>query len=576
MTLLIAFIFPALIWLGLVLIPRIQRAGGFLLALAALPALIFSLLVRTTEVYSIPWLFFGAEFYLDFTGQVFLLFTSILWLLGGVYAWSDLQKDPARNRFICFYLVAMSGNFGLIVAHDWTSFYVFFTVMTLSAYGLVIHDQSSFSIRAGKVYIAMALLGEVFLLAAFVLLALNPSPSSGLLSNVTVFLILIGFGIKVGAFPFHLWLPLAHPAAPIAASALLSGAMLKAGLLGWLRFLPLGEVSLPLWGVICISAGLVAAFYGILIGMLQKNIKAVLAYSSVSQMGFLTCAIGIGLSDSESWPLVMTAILVYATHHALTKGALFLGVGFSLKAQKRFSQWAFLGLIFCALALAGAPLTSGSVAKALLKRAAVVAPADWPAWFDVFLPLLAIGTTLLMGRFLFLVREALRINGRVSGASEENEVYFGAIFSWSVLLIAVAAVIWFIPVYYAFDVIDVWPPSVDDLWYSTWPLVIAFVLIWSMVWLVPHLKSILAKTPQVPPGDFVIIFEELGRSVSRGISLNLVWARMKGRVIHFWMTQGRVRRFQKALRAVESILVVWRVAMIAFVLLMGVLWLSLH
>ena len=190
-------------------------------------------------------------------------------------------------------------------------------------------------------YLALAMLGEVLIFTGFVFLTVSGGTTQiaelhrGVFSQPALLLLLVGFGIKAGALSLHFWLPLAHPAAPVPASAVLSGAMLKAGLLGWIRFLPLGEAAMPLSGFTLISAGLGAAVLGTFVGVVQKNPKTVLAYSSISQMGIITTGIGIGALRPESWLDIQWAVLIYATHHALAKGALFLGVGPAHAAQTR-------------------------------------------------------------------------------------------------------------------------------------------------------------------------------------------------------------------------------------------------
>jgi len=211
--------------------------------------------------------------------------------------------------------------------------------MTFAAYGVIVHVGSAPARRAGKVYIIMALLGEALLICALLLATaaaggtdlrqIPAAVAASPLRNLIIALVLTGFGVKAGAVPLHLWHPLAHPVAPTPASAVLSGGMIKAGLLGWLRFLHLGEVVLPEWGALCIAVGLATASYGVVVGLTQDEPKTVLAYSSVSQMGFMLTGIGIGLSAPVAWPAALSAVLLYALHHGLAKGALFLGVGVS-------------------------------------------------------------------------------------------------------------------------------------------------------------------------------------------------------------------------------------------------------
>jgi len=164
----------------------------------------------------------------------------------------------------------------------------------------------------------MAVLGEAALVAGM-LLAVHAA-SSHYLSDLAAVappaaaipLLLLGFGIKVGMPLLHMWLPLAHPVAPVPASAVLSGVMLKAGLLGWLRFLPLGTAALPETGTLLLTAGLLAMFLGVAAGLCQREPKVLLAYSSISQMGFMTLAVGAGLLAPQLWPVLLPAVGLYA------------------------------------------------------------------------------------------------------------------------------------------------------------------------------------------------------------------------------------------------------------------------
>ena len=197
--------------------------------------------------------------------------------------------------------------------------------------------------RAGAVYLGLAVLGEVCLLMGFVLLA-AATPGSSLAirdavallptspwRDATLAFLIVGFGLKVGLVPLHVWLPLAYPAAPIPAAAVISGAISKAGVIGLLRFLPL-EAALPDWGAALAAVGLVSAFYGVAVGITQANPKTVLAYSSVSQMGFIATVLGMALAAGNGGATMAAAF--YAAHHVLAKGALFLAVGVARRAAR--------------------------------------------------------------------------------------------------------------------------------------------------------------------------------------------------------------------------------------------------
>ena len=491
--LLFAVALPLLVAVGMA--RRGWRGGLTRLApWAALPALAAVFVVPNGVESSSSWLFLGSRMGLDQTGRIFLLFTSGLWWLSGVFAQHYLVSDPGRARFFVFHLLAMSGNFGLILAQDMVTFYVGFSLMSFASYGLVIHNGESESLRAGRVYLCLVVLGELMLFAAIAMLA--TSASSILLrdiitqpmSNTTLALLVFGFGIKAGALPLHVWLPLAHPAAPVPASAVLSGAMIKAGLLGWIRFLPLGQAELPYWGALVIAAGLAASFYGALVGVTQTNPKTVLAYSSISQMGLITIPLGLALVMPPLWPTALTAILIYALHHALAKGALFLGVGVASHARTRAPRGGmFLGLLVPALALAGAPLTSGAIAKAALKAEIAWLPAPWPGLLTVALALAAVGSTLLMARFLWLIW---------SIPAPHGEGHFGLWGSWTVLLFGVAVVPWVLPI--ASDA-GREAQKTANVWASLWPCGVGLFLAWLVLLLSQKIPA--RSSPLIPAGD---------------------------------------------------------------------------
>jgi hydrogenase-4 component B len=212
------------------------------------------------------WLFLGAQFGLDSVRQVFLLFTAILWAVAGLYSGAYLVGHRRDRIFFFLFLLAFSGNVGLILAEDVATFYTFFALMTFSAYGLVVFDGNPRAFRAGRVYIVMAVIGEAMILGAIFLIVrdapgllladLAAVVSESPLRDVIIALTLAGFGVKAGMIGLHMWLPLAHPVAPTPASAVLSGAMIKAGLLGWIHLLPMGAHTSEAWSGIIITLGL--------------------------------------------------------------------------------------------------------------------------------------------------------------------------------------------------------------------------------------------------------------------------------------------------------------------------------
>lgn len=560
------------------LLAAARRGGAFLRMSpwSTLPAFLAALLVPAGTFVELPWAMLQARVGLDDTGRVFLLFTSLLWLTSTVDACSSMTKKPRQRAFFFFTLLSMSGNFGLILAQDLFSFYLWFALMSFSSYGLVVHYRTEESIYAGRIYIIMVVLGEILIFTAFVLIyrtAGSPvlSAQPGMVPETwTIALILAGFGIKAGAIPLHVWLPLAHPAAPTPASAVLSGAMIKAGLLGWLRFLPIGASSSPEWGAVLVGGGLLGAFGGVGMGLAQHNLKTILAYSSISQMGLMTVGVGLAMLIPERSSQVLAAVTVYACHHGLTKGALFLGVGIAGSAPRhsRRRLWVLAAMGFCGAALAGFPLTGGFLAKGLLKEAVGTAPSPWNLWLNDLLPLTAWGTALLMVHFLALLARSAGSGG----------VGMARWISWHAILVCVVMVAWMLPEgahwrAQAFDpaqwLVALWPAALAVL---TALLFTAF-------------RRLTGKplTASVPPGDILAatrVFRQplermrsATRSVEsvldRGFSLYLfdAWAGRYGRLTDLI---GRLK-----LRELEQGLLRFRLAGTLLILIMVTLFLLL-
>jgi formate hydrogenlyase subunit 3/multisubunit Na+/H+ antiporter MnhD subunit len=501
---------PAAAWAPLALalalaIPRWRAAVTRFSALAAVPALALALLVQPGARLDLPWLLQHTVLELDEVGRVFLGFTSALWLAAGWYARATIGRYPSPLRFHIFFLLSMAGNFTLILAGDIPTFYLGFAVMGLTSAVLVVHHGDAEALRAGRIYIALAMLGEVLILNGFVFLALAGGTTlvaelhRGVFSPVALLLLLLGLGIKAGALSLHFWLPLAHPAAPVPASAVLSGAMIKAGLLGWIRFLPLGEATLPLSGYTLVAAGLGAAFLGTFVGVVQRNAKAVLAYSSVSQMGIITTGVGIGALRPDMWSTILTALLIYATHHALAKGSLFLGVGPAHAARSRLQRLVVsLGLLLPALALSGAPLTSGALAKLALKSNVALLPPGWAEATRLLLPLAAVGTTLKMIRFLWLVWP------RAGALHEGGDDGRGIWSPWLALVAATFIGIWLVP-----GALGLLPAklTLEKIWLATWPLLAGGALAAGGAWLRRRIPGDPGRW--LPAGDIGVLWERL-------------------------------------------------------------------
>jgi len=446
---------------------------------AAVPALLTALWPSTELEVDLPWLLLGTGLSLDEVSRVFLLFSSILWILGSLSL-----PTAGRMPFSAWFLVTMTGNFALLMARDIPFFFLSYALMSLATFGLVIHERSLAAQHAAKVYLLFAVFAEMLLLVALVMVAQNAETLD--LEHVTertpqhllMLLLLIGFGIKAGVPLLHLALPPSYAVTPMAAVVPMAGALLHLGLYGWLRFLPLGQIAVPLWSVIFVGVGAIAVFYGIAVGLTQREAKPLLAYSSISQMGLMTLGLGIGLGSPEDWPLLQSVLLLFALHHALAKGALFLGLG--VKGRGR------LGLWLPALALAGLPFSGGALAKGLLKAQVHLLPDAWSGLAIWVLLLGSLGTTLLMARFLYLAR------------SNQTSCERTGSVSWWLLLSSMLLLPW------------IWPLPVDrfsPFWSALWPVLLGA----GLAWLVFRglFARFLEKVPAIPPGDLLVLGESL-------------------------------------------------------------------
>jgi len=218
---------------------------------------------------------------LDSSGALMLAAAALLWIVvsAGVFK-SKAQSD---ERFAVSWLLTMTGSLGVFIAADLLSFYLVYALVSIPAYGMIVTEARASTIRAGAVYMAFAIFGEALLLLAFAILAAG-EPSGGVRiedvlaalpaspwRDAAIAFIVAGFGMKMGLVPLNGWMPLSYAAGPISAAAVLGGAGVKAGVIGLIRFLPF-DAGLPAWGAALMTAGFVSAFYGVAVGLTQRNL----------------------------------------------------------------------------------------------------------------------------------------------------------------------------------------------------------------------------------------------------------------------------------------------------------------
>lgn len=380
--LLLACVTPILLAPG-VLRPHWYRA---LLTLALLPPLaVLGLAAAGGGAEQYPLVVLGLEWRLDGLARRLLPVVAAVWLAA---AWRLRRRSPGRPFLACF-LLCMGGSLGAVPAANGAGYYVFFSIASIAAYGLIVSGRHARA--AGRLYLGLALLGE-FLFLAGVILAV-----AGRRSEWVGWLIFFGLGAKLGVLPLHVALPPAYRAATVSGGALLGGALTTVAIAGWLRFLPLAGPALPSLGQALVWLGLAAALGGALLGTLQSNARALLGYSTVSQMGIVTA--GVGLAAGEEWARVLPALVLFAAHHGLVKGALLLGTGV-VGGERR--GLVLLLLVLLSLALSGVPLSGGALAKGWLEAEAEQLH-GLGKHLVTLLPFTSAATFVLMARYLWLV-----------------------------------------------------------------------------------------------------------------------------------------------------------------------------
>ena len=312
------------------------------------------------------------------------------------------------------FLVAMAG---VVLADDAYAFMVMWETMALASYFLVTANHRVAEVRsAGYLYVTMAHVGAIAVLLCFGVLQagsgdysfanMRAQQLSPFWASIGFALALLGFGAKAGIVPLHVWLPEAHPAAPSPVSALMSGVMLNTAVYGLLRVaFDLLRLQLWWWGALLLAAGLVTALYGVVFAAVQTDMKRLLAYSSIENMGLLFTGIGLALVFAGHGmrpmaALALTATLYHVASHAFFKSLLFVGTGSVLHATAERSLGKLGGLIrampwvgWCVLlgvlSAAGLPPLGGFVAEWLLLQSFLFTPGLPMPLLTMLIPVLA-------------------------------------------------------------------------------------------------------------------------------------------------------------------------------------------
>jgi hydrogenase-4 component B len=397
------------------LVPLVTAAAPFInagpVSTAALPL-------------GLPWL--GSHFRIDALAAFFLIVVNLGGAVACLYGLGYGRHESAPHRVLPFFPLFLAGMNLVVMADDAFAFLVSWEFMSLSSWALVMaHHRDPENRRAGYIYIVMASFGTLALLLAFGLLAgtgggydfaaIRAAQISPTLTALVLALVLLGAGSKAGIVPLHVWLPLAHPAAPSHVSALMSGVMTKVAVYAFIRvaFDLLGTVEWW-WATVVLALGGITAAMGVLYALMQHDLKRLLAYHTVENIGIIFIGLGLALAFRANgllFPaaLALTAALFHVFNHSVFKSLLFFGSGAVLVATgerdmehlggliHRMPNTAFAFLVGC-VAISALPPLNGFVSEWLTFQAILLSP-NLPQW-DLKILVPAVGALLALSAAL--------------------------------------------------------------------------------------------------------------------------------------------------------------------------------
>ncbi len=353
----------------------------------------------------LPWL--GAHFRLDALSAFFLAVVDLGAATASLFALGYGEHEKTPERVLPFYPAFVAGMTLVVLADDAFTFLVSWEFMSLTSWALVMaHHRVPDNVRAGYVYLVMASFGTLALLLAFGLLAgpdgfyafgqMRAAHPASMIGALAMILALIGAGSKAGIVPLHAWLPLAHPAAPSHVSALMSGVMTKVAVYGFVRIVfDLTGGPAWWWSIVVLALGGITAVMGVLYALMQHDLKRLLAYHTVENIGIIFIGLGLALAFKSygmlfAAALALTAALLHVFNHSLFKSLLFFGAGAVLTSTgerdmehlggliHRMPQTAFVFLVGCA-AISALPPLNGFVSEWLTFQAILLSP-QLPSW----------------------------------------------------------------------------------------------------------------------------------------------------------------------------------------------------
>lgn len=296
----------ALAWPLLLAIPALHSRLPLPRHIAILPAALLVVMPGDTSQL-LPWLLFGTELAIDAETRWILVMSVIIWLVVATVSKASLSVS-GHDRSTPLFMLTLAGNLGVILAADLVGFFFFATLMGYGFYGLLVYGGDVASRRAARLYIIFLIIAdlalfEALLLAAFMTQELQFSAvrQTTVAEPVYQWLVLAGFVLKAGVWPFHLWLSATFKSAPRSATLLLGGVPVAMALLGLMRWLPLGESDFYGLGTVCQVTGVVALLYGMLRIYIRLEMKKLPAWGLVAATGGGVALLGTGLVHPDFW-----------------------------------------------------------------------------------------------------------------------------------------------------------------------------------------------------------------------------------------------------------------------------------
>lgn len=435
----LAILFPIAWGLGMLIGPEFKSRKSMIwfsgVGLIATAALSFGVILSSGMGVTILELGKNMDIYfkVDNLGRIFAVIVTIVWVLAGFYAFEYMKHEKNEKRYFGFYMMVFGVLLALNFAGNLITYYMFYEMMTLFSVPLVLHSKTKEAMIGGLKYLFYSLCGAYMVLFGIYFLnkyavtlnftaggVLDMSLIAGKegLLFVVAFLMILGFGVKAGMFPMHAWLPTAHPVAPAPASAVFSGLIVKAGVLGIIRvvyYLFGAEFIRGTWvQTAWLILTLITVFMGSMLAYREKVMKKRLAYSTVSQASYIL--FGLALLQ----PQAMTGAVLHVVFHAFIKSVLFMTAGAiiyktgktnvnemtGIGKQMPVTIWCYT---FASLALIGIPPASGFISKWYLAIGSLKSGVEIFSWLG---PVILLVSALLTAGYLL----PITIKGFLPGA----------------------------------------------------------------------------------------------------------------------------------------------------------------